>query len=365
MSNIFLIDKNVIFFDDLIKFINNKLEFNLSETEGYILNEVKKLSGENVKDFDDLITKIKSNNYYISLETSGTTGKPKKIKHNISSITKNIKIDRKYESLIWGLTYPAGKMAFYQVMFQSLFNKSTLVNLYGYNFDVISDKIINNKITNISATPTFYKMLLSDNTIFCDIAQVTLGGERVDENLLEEIKKKFPNATTKNIYASTETASLFASCGNTFKIPEKYKNKIKIDYNLLYVHKDLLGEIEESNTDEEWFNTQDVVELVNDNEFKLIGRENIEINISGFKINPFKVESVINSLEYVKNSVVFSKKNSVIGNILCCNIIVNESVSKIKIKNDLKLLLGKYEIPSIINIVDSISINESMKIYRK
>lgn len=365
MSNIFLIDKNIIFFDDLIKFINNKLEFNLSKTEEHILNEIKKLSGENVKDFDDLIKKIKSNNFYISLETSGTTGKPKKIKHTILSITKNIKIDEKYESLIWGLTYPIGKMAFYQVMFQSLFNKSTLVNLFGYNFDVISDKIINNNITNISATPTFYKILLSNNIKFSDITQVTLGGERVDENLIKEIKNNFPNASIKNVYASTETASLFASNGNTFKIPEKYKDKIKIDNNLLYIHKDLLGEIEESNTDEQWFNTQDVVETVNENEFKFIGRENIEINVSGFKINPFKVESVINSLEYVKNSIVYSKKNSVIGNVLCCDIITNKLISKMEIKNDLKLLLGKYEIPSIINIVDSILINESMKISRK
>lgn len=365
MNDIFLIDRNIISFDNLIQYINeNKIQFDLSEIEEFILNDIKKLSNKNIKNFDDLIQKIKTNNFSIVLKTSGTTGKPKEIKHTISSITKNIKIDPKYELSTWGLTYPIGKMAFYQVIFQSLFNKSRLINLFGYDFDTISDRIIENKITNISATPTFYKILLSNHKKFNNIKQVTLGGERVDENLIKNLKNNFPNASIKNIYASTETASLFASSGETFKIPEKYKNKIKIENNLLYIHKDLLGDTEKVNTDEYWFNTQDIVEFINDNEFKFIGRENIEINVSGFKINPFKVESLINSLDYVKNSVVFSKKNSVIGNVLCCDIVINKPISKTQIKNDLKLILDKYEIPSIINIVDSLPINGSMKISR-
>ena len=96
----------------------------------------------------------------------------------------------------------------------------------------------------------------------------------------------------------------------------------------------------------------------------MIGRENNQINVSGFKINPIKIESVINSLPYVINSVVYSKKNSVVGSILCCDIVLNEVLNKKNIKLDLTKLIDKYEIPTIINIVDTIKINESMKISR-
>jgi acyl-coenzyme A synthetase/AMP-(fatty) acid ligase len=365
MNNIFFIDRNIISYDDLINFINsNELCFDLTEVEKLILNEVKNLCNDKIENFEHLLTNIINNNFEITINTSGTTGKSKKIYHNINTITKNIKVDSRYEHSIWGLCYPFGKMAFYQVLFQSLFNKSRLVNLFGYHFDIIKDRIIEHNITNISATPTFYKMLLSYNHIYKKVTQVTLGGESLDENLLSNIKKYFPDSSIRNIYASTEGASLFTSDGNTFKIPEKYKTKIKIKENVIHIHKDLLGKIDESNIDDNWFNTQDNIEMVGETEFKFVGRKNLEINVSGFKINPYKVEGVINSLEYVENSVVYSKKNSVTGNILCCDVITDRTVTKLQIKEDLKQKLDKYEIPSLINFVDSLKINDSMKILR-
>jgi acyl-coenzyme A synthetase/AMP-(fatty) acid ligase len=365
MDKIFLIDKNIIYYKDLINFLNDKnSNLELSDTEKFILTQVKNLSGTGIIDFKDLIDKIKKNNYTIPLNTSGTTGKPKSIIHNIQSITKNIIVNDKYNNTIWALCYPIGKMAFYQVVFQSLFNQSTIVNLFGYDFNLISDKIINNKISHISATPTFYRMLLSTNKTFYSVLQITLGGESSDKNILNKIKINFPNANIKNVYASTEAASLFASDSDIFKIPEKYKQKIKLVNNKLHLHKDLIGDIDVEKLDGEWYDTKDVIEILNDNEFRIIGRENTDINVSGFKINPFKVESAINSLEYVENSLVFSKKNSVVGNILCCNVILNQPITKLEIKNNLNGILEKYEIPSIINFVETIDINENMKISR-
>jgi acyl-coenzyme A synthetase/AMP-(fatty) acid ligase len=207
-------------------------------------------------------------------------------------------------------------------------------------------------------------MLLSTNKTFYSVLQITLGGESSDKNILNKIKINFPNANIKNVYASTEAASLFASDSDIFKIPEKYKQKIKLVNNKLHLHKDLIGDIDVEKLDGEWYDTKDVIEILNDNEFRIIGRENTDINVSGFKINPFKVESAINSLEYVENSLVFSKKNSVVGNILCCNVILNQPITKLEIKNNLNGILEKYEIPSIINFVETIDINENMKISR-
>ena len=370
MNNIFLVDKNIISYQDMIDFLNNDKIFNdLSEVESFIFDFLKKILNENVSDekilnFEDLIIKIKNSSYKIILKTSGTTGKPKEIYHTIDSITKNIIVDNKYSYSIWGMCYPVGKMAFYQVFFQSIFNKSKLINLYGYSFEEIESKIIENKISNLSATPTFYKMLISDGKIFDSVKLVTLGGEGVEEKFIDKLKNNFPNSSIKNIYASSETASLLRSSNNVFSIPEKYKNKIKIFNNLIYIHKSLLGEINNFDYDSEWYDTQDKVEFINEFEFKIIGRKNVEFNISGFKVNPFRVESVINSLSYVQNSVVYSKKNSVIGNILCCDIILNQSIKKKQIKYDLSLELEKYEVPSIINFVNFLVINNSMKIER-
>jgi len=365
MNNIFFIDKNVLTYDDLLNYINfDIINFILSDVEFFVFSEIKRLSGGSVKDIDDLINKINLSNLPLELNTSGTTGKPKTITHTIESITKNIKIDLKHSNSIWGLTYYQGKMAFYQVMFQSLFNQSTLVNLFGYSFDVVGDRIKKFDVSHISATPTFYRMLSSDDKKYTKITQVTLGGESSTEHIINLLRNLFPNAKIKNIYASTETASLFISDGFTFKIPEKYKNKILFIENMLHIHSDLLGEIDGSVIEGNWYNTQDMVEFVNENEFKFIGRKNTEINVSGFKVNPIKIESVLYTLPYILNCKVFAKKNSVVGNILCCDVVLKYKINKNIIKEDLKKVLDKFEVPSIINFVDNIDINENVKIIR-
>lgn len=365
MNKIFLHDKNIISYDDLINFVNNNdFTIDLSETENFILTHIKYLTNSYVKDFENLIYEIKKNNLTIKLNTSGTTGKPKNIIHTVESITKNITVNDKHKNSVWGLCYPTGKMAFYQVLYQTLFNQSTMVNLFGDKLKLISDKIITNKITHLSATPTFYKMLISEEIIFDYIKQVTIGGERSDSNLIDKIKIYFPKSTVKNIYASTEAASLFVSDTDVFKIPEKYIKKIKLFNNKLYLHRDLVGHIESNRMEGDWYDTKDLIEVISYNEFKFLGRENTQINISGFKINPFKVESVINGLPYVENSVVYHRKNSVTGNILCCNIILNKTRTKTEVKKDISKLLDRYEIPSIIRFVDEIEVNENMKIVR-
>jgi acyl-CoA synthetase (AMP-forming)/AMP-acid ligase II len=367
MSKIFLIDKNIITYDDLLHLINkSELLFTYSETELYIINLVRELCGVgSVDSIEDLIEKIKLNNFSIDLFTSGTTGLIKKINHNLNSLTKNIVIKDEFKSVIWGLSYHPSKMASYQVIFQSIFNQSTLVNLFDYNFDQKSLMINNFNVTHISGTPTFYRMLISNGIIFNGVKQITLGGEGCDSNLITKLKINFPNAKIKNIYASTEAASLLISDSDLFSIPEKYKNVIKIKNNLLYIHNTLLGQVDSTSLEGEWFNTMDIVEFVDPNEFRFIGRKNTEINVSGYKVNPFHVENVINSLDYVNLCKIYPKKNSVVGNILCCDLVLNKNITKNMIKNNLLDRLEKYEIPVIFNIVESIEFNENIKINRK
>jgi acyl-coenzyme A synthetase/AMP-(fatty) acid ligase len=365
MNKLFLLDRNSIRYSDLIDYVNGIHNLsNLSEIELFVLDEIKRITRDYVEDVDDLIIKIKKTNSSISLKTSGTTGKPKIIEHTISSICKNIKVDSKFEDVNWGLSYNKGKMAFYQVLFQSLFNKSTMINLFNYSFDEISNRIEENRVNFLSATPTFYRLLLSNNFVYRRVDQVTIGGEGPSVDLISKIRNQFPNANIRNIYASSESASLLISENDEFTIPEKYKDKIKIKDNTLHIHIDLLGIVEEKLLEGDWYDTQDLIEFIDEKTFKIIGRKNIEINVSGNKINPFKIEDAINSLGYVINSFVYSKKNSVTGNVLCCDVIVKEEVEKSRIKKDLRGQIEKIEMPTIINFVESIEINENMKINR-
>ena len=89
------------------------------------------------------------------------------------------------------------------------------------------------------------------------------------------------------------------------------------------------------------------------------------INVGGYNVNPIKVETQLNSLDYISNSYVYKSSNSVIGNIVTADVIINQKVDKSTIKKDLKLSLLPYEIPMKINIIDKLQITDTGKISRK
>ena len=124
------------------------------------------------KDIQESINFNKSN-WKITLFTSGTTGLPKKISHDFDSISRFVKHDKKRKENIWGFAYNPTHMAGLQVFFQAFLNQNTIVRLFGVSktncFKLINDF----KITNITATPTFYPLLLPPDFICPSLQNIT------------------------------------------------------------------------------------------------------------------------------------------------------------------------------------------------
>ena len=314
----------------------------------FILNNTNSADDVGILEFIDKI----NNKENITFTTSGTTGTPKQIIHTYDNLIKNIKTKKELKNTVWGLTYDWKKIAGSQVILQSYLNDGKIVNLFKKSYSEIINLIEEYKITHISGTPTFYRLL--GNVVFENVKQVTLGGEVVDGNLISHIEKVFPNAKITNIYALTEFGTLFTSSKYYFELSEKISIFVKIENNNIL--------IKDNN---EWINTKDLVEWIDETKFKIIGRETNMINVGGVKVNPIKVEEIINQLDYVSNSVVYGKENSVMGMIVAADVILNSNVSVKQIKNDLFKKLNEYEIPLKINIVDFIETNSNGKVIRK
>lgn len=362
MDKIFLIDKNIITYNELIHHINGQISLiEYSDMELFFLDTIKKLTnGKKVKDWNDLIVVLKKENQNIELFSSGTTGEPKIIYQSFKNMIRNVKMGDM--DSIWAMFYHPNRMAGYQVLFQSLLNKNTLVNMFRYDFKDVQDRLLKYKVTHISATPTLYKMILGP--IFESVKQITFGGEGSTKDLHHKISKYFPNARIKNIYASTEAGSLFASNGDLFHIPTKYIDKIRIVDNEIHLHKDIVGESNSITLIGNWYNTGDLVEFVNENEFKIIGRSSNVVKIAGYNVNIESVEQKIHKMEFVKMCRIYAEENSVLGNILVCQIVKNGELNLRDVKQSLRKSLEKYEIPSKIKFVKSIEVNENGKIKR-
>jgi acyl-CoA synthetase (AMP-forming)/AMP-acid ligase II len=314
----------------------------------FILNNTNSEDDNGILDF---INKIR-NNESITFTTSGTTGEPKEIIHSYDILVKNIKIKDDLKNTIWGLTYDWTKIAGSQVILQSYLNGGKIVNLFKKSYSEIIHLIKEYGITHISATPTFYRLL--GNVIFENVKQVTLGGEVVNSNVITHIEKVFPNAKITNIYALTEFGTLFTSNKDYFEFSEKISIFVKIKNNTIFIKQN-----------NEWIDTGDVIEWLGETKFKIIGRETNMINVGGVKVNPIKVEEIINELDYVSNSIVYGKENSVMGMIVAADVVLTNNITVKQIKNDLIEKLNQYEIPLKINIVDTIKINSNGKLIRK
>ncbi len=288
----------------------------------------------------------------IIFTTSGTTSNPKLIEHDYQTLVKNIKIDNDYKNSVWGLTYYYDKIAASQVILQSYLNNGKIVNLLNKSNEQIIHSIQKYEVTHLSATPTFYRMLT--NGIFNKIKQVTVGGETVDRLLISHIQNIFPNAKITNVYALTEFGTLFSSNDEFFSLSKEKSETIKIADNHIFVMRK-----------GDWLDTGDIVEFVDDHKFRIIGRASNMINVGGYKVNPIKIESIINNLNHVKNCKVYGIGNSVLGNIIAADIITDCAIDKEDLTSYLKQHLNKYEVPLKINIVDKISTTSTGKILRK
>ena len=135
-----------------------------------------------------------------------------------------------------------------------------------------------------------------------------------------------------------------------FSIPEKYASLLKIEDETLRVHKSLLNEVDKISDD--WYNTNDLVELVDENQFKFVSRSNGYLNTGGFRVSPLQIEEKIMEIEGVKDVHVYGKPNSLLGSIICADII-GEGVSSKIIKSELmNRSIEKQMIPQIIRIVE-------------
>jgi acyl-coenzyme A synthetase/AMP-(fatty) acid ligase len=313
----------------------------------FILNNSNSEIDFGILSFIDSIDKKEPIEFF----TSGTTGEPKSITHSYETLVKNIKISDEFNDVVWGLTYDYKKMAGAQVILQSYLNGGKLVNLFNKTQLEIVELINEYQVTHISATPTFYRLL--NKNIFEKVKQITLGGEPVDEFVINHIKNLFPNAKIKNIYALTEFGTLFASDTFYFEMSEKKSHFLKIENSNIFIKKD-----------NQWMDTEDIVEFLDDKKFRIVGRSGNIINVGGYKINPIKIESIINELPYVKNSYVYGKKNSVVGNLVFADISLIDDIDKKEITNYLEKKLSRYEMPTKINFVDEVKINSTGKIVR-
>jgi acyl-coenzyme A synthetase/AMP-(fatty) acid ligase len=308
---------------------------------------------------------LKQQEWELKLYTSGTTGLPKQVRHKLSSLVRAVRVSEKHKDDIWGFAYNPTHIAGLQVFFQALLNVNGIINLFGADRKTVLELINRQGITHVSATPTFYRMLLPLQDTYLSVRNLTSGGEKFDDNLMVQLIKAFPNARIHNVYASTEAGTILEAKDDIFFI--KNTAHCRIANGELLIHKSLLGESQElSLTDDEWYATGDLVEIISENpmQFRFISRKNEMVNVGGYKVNPYETEQLLETHPKVQQAYVYGKANPVLGNILMADIVTTEPFTEKEMREFLAPLLQPFKIPRIINFVTSIELTRSGKLKR-
>ena len=299
----------------------------------------------------------------VTLFTSGTTGLPKKVSHSYTSLTRYLK--RQYHDRdIWGFAYNPTHIAGLQVFFQALMNFNPIIRLFGLDKNSIFSLIEYYSISHISATPTFYRLLLPTTKRFLSVKRITSGGEKFDSNTSGQLLAAFPNAKLTNVYASTEAGTLFASDGENFVVKPSIRDLVKVVDNVLFIHKSLLGESESIQFDKGWYNTGDIVEVLAEAPLRIrfVPRQNEMINVGGYKVNPTEVEQAVRDIPGVKDAYVYAKANRLMGNVICCDVIVEDrNLTERSIRGALSSHLQEFKIPRIVRFTDSLKVTRTGK----
>lgn len=346
-------------------------DLSLTEIAGVDVSQVNQpqpIEQKNFATMDEVVAALQQSSSEITIFTSGTTGQPKQVIHTVGSLTRSVRLGDKYKGQVWAYAYNPTHMAGLQVFFQAFENLNTLINVFNKQRTEVYELIQKHQITHVSATPTFYRLLLPFEQAYTSVVRVTLGGEKSDQHLYQAIEKIFPSAKINNVYASTEAGSLFAAKGDCFQIPASLRHRFAVADDELLIHKSLLGRSDSFRFEGDYYHSGDLIEWVDKEQglFRFKSRKNELINVGGYKVNPGEVENMLLAMDGIRQVLVFGKPNSVLGNVLCADIQLEagSSLTELDIKKALRTQFQDFKIPRRIRFVEEMTLTRTGKLKR-
>jgi acyl-CoA synthetase (AMP-forming)/AMP-acid ligase II len=276
----------------------------------------------------------------LMIRTTGTTGQPKAARHDWRVLARTVAGIRPMPDQRWLLAYGPQQFAGIQVLLHVMACQATLIAPFPRQPRDGLEALINDHVTCVSATPTYWRFLLAEarsrKFTLPRLQQVTLGGEASPGDLLEEIKISFPDARISQVYASTELGSISSVTDGLPGIgvdalfsESNPTSNLRVTDDELWVRA-TAGMIEyagvsapdlSAGSGDTWHPTGDLVEIVGDR-VMFRGRSTEIINVGGVKVHPLPVEERIVRLERVALACVFGRPNRLTGAIVAVEIVL-------------------------------------------
>jgi acyl-CoA synthetase (AMP-forming)/AMP-acid ligase II len=325
-----------------------------------------------------------SGNHTVTILTSGSTGEPKAARHTFESLSRPVRKGPENLAPRWLLTYRPNLYAGLQVMLQCFVDRGTLAAAdLEMDPQATAQFMSDTGVQFVSATPSYWRRLLmfADTELLRKIplVQITLGGEVIDQPILDNLRRHFPSARLVHIYATTELGRCFSVSDGIAGFPATYLDTVLPDGTELRLQE---GELlirslnsmkmydplsVEHASASNWFSTGDLVEISNGRAY-FVGRRTEMINVAGSKVYPVEVERVLRGIAGVADVRVFGKTSSIAGELVACEIVPGSDQARESLKEEViricRLKLASHQQPRLIKFVERIEVSAAGKTLR-
>ena len=306
--------------------------------------------------------------------TTGTTGRPKGVRHDWRRLVRAPRDEQAGEGARWLLAYNLNQFAGIQILAHVLATRATLVaGESGRPRDAIA-AMRELGVTHASGTPTFWRLVVSwlgeEGAAAVGLEQITLGGEAVPQALLDRLARLFPGVPVSQVYAASEFGSAVSVRDGRAGLPLAVLERGEdADVQFRVVDGELqarsrvgmLGYLDGEDASDDWRPTGDLVE-VREDRIHFVGRTTEIINVGGVKVHPLPIEEVVGALEEVELVRAYGRANPIAGQIVAVDVVAREGADTDALRQEIRTAceaLAPAMRPRSVRFVDDLELRDT------
>lgn len=333
-------------------------------------------------------------NTAIEMLTSGTTGKPKRIKLGVDALSRSLWTGSKYEAGSEGEVRLKNSAAVQWMplvhiggLFQAIYsayNGRRFVLMERFDLDAWHDLIVEHRPRFANLPPSFLKQLLDRNwprEDFSSLMVLRTGAAPLDHDLAMEFERRY-GFPVLEAYGATEFAGGVA--GWNIRDYRKYGaskrrsvGRANVGVELRVVDRETFEpltpgqegilEVRSKQMDDgrAWVRTTDLAKLDEDGFLYILGRNDNAIIRGGFKILPGTVEAALREHEAISDACVVAVPDEKLGQVPVAAVQLRAgavSPNEDSLRDFLRLRLKPYEVPTAFAFLSELPRTPSLKV---
>ncbi|MDF3068167.1 MAG: AMP-dependent synthetase and ligase [Polyangiaceae bacterium] len=297
--------------------------------------------------------------------SSGSTGAPKAILHDLSAILGKFRTVRQQKTTLTFLLFD--HIGGIDTMLNTFGSGGCVVTVAERTPELVARAIEEHRVHTLPTSPTFLNLFLISGVWqerdLSSLKVIAYGTEPMPQSTLDRLHEAFPDVALVQTYGMSELGVLRSRSRDSTSLWIKFTGEefnVKIVDGILWVKADsaMLGYLNAPDLfdAEGWLNTQDAVET--DGEYlRILGRKSDLINVGGQKVYPAEVENALLQLDNVADVAVFGKAHPMMGQIVAARFNLKEpeplDLFKRRMNAFCRERLAKFQTPLWVELVEA------------